>query len=107
MEKLGPVCPNSYRYIKCDRPGGTLRVEEVFYGRVGNRDGPLPTGRLSQTYKANQLATNFKFQQKRDQLCICGECTCKKLQKDYSGRQKPPVDLDPTVLAAGGPLLQQ
>merc|ERR1719220_873079 len=36
VEKLGPVCPNSYRYIKCDRPGGTLRVEEVFYGRVGN-----------------------------------------------------------------------
>ena len=47
MEKLGPVCPNSYRYIKCDRPGGTLRVEEVFYGRVGNRDGPLdPDGRV-------------------------------------------------------------
>ena len=66
MEKLGPVCPNSYRYIKCDRPGGTLRVEEVFYGRVGNRDGSLLTGRLAETL-AFLLATKFQHQQKRDQ----------------------------------------
>merc|ERR1712218_746502 len=37
LEKLGPVCPNSYRYIKCTRPGETLQIEDAFYGRVGGR----------------------------------------------------------------------